>query len=231
MNGLEKLLDQCEKNIDFYTKHLDSLRRNIALQEEAKRLLNTINPEQDYVDFKEMEQFNNYNGYITISTLDLSVNLMNLVKAKTDWEKIFFIKYSYLIIYETIDKLKPLKGKSGIQTIVESNYPDLEGSLKSLFQDIDAFKKATDYKKIENTRNYTAGHIEKSLKKYYDTAYKLDGEEAASFINQFLIILNKALFITRDYAVIANKNQKEKSRDTNVRLNNLLDEIQSFIRK
>src|SRR5215212_6930121 len=100
-----------------------------------------------------------------------------------------------------------------MQMIIESSYPDLEESLDDLFKDIDTFKKATHYKKIENTRHFTAGHIEKSVKRYYDTVQKLDGEEAASFISQFLKILNKALFLTRDYALVANKNQKEKSKD------------------
>ena len=38
----------------------------------------------------------NYSSYIAISFLELSVTLKNLVLAKTDWEKIFFIKNSYL---------------------------------------------------------------------------------------------------------------------------------------
>ncbi|MBS1573040.1 MAG: hypothetical protein JST62_11645 [Bacteroidetes bacterium] len=230
MNDFDKLIDECNKNIVFYTNHLESLRKNIALQEEAKKLLNAIGPKQDYADFTEMEQFNNYNGYITISTLDLSVNLLNLIKAKTDWEKIFFIKNSYLIIHETIIKLKPSKEKSQIQTIIKGCYPELEKGLENLFQDIEKFKSSVDYKKIENTRHYTAGHIEKSLKRYFDTVQKLDGEEAASFISEFLKILNKALFLTRDYAALANKNQKEKSKEVDDKFNDLLNKIQSFIK-
>jgi hypothetical protein len=230
MNGFDKLIDECNKNIVFYTNHLESLRKNVALQEEAKKLLNAIGPKQDYGDFAEMEQFNNYNGYITISTLDLSVNLLNLIKAQTDWEKIFFIKNSYLIIHETINNLKPSKEKSQIQTIIKSSYPELEKDLEDLFQDIDNFKSSADYKKIENTRHYTAGHIEKSLRRYFDTVQKLDGEEAAMFISEFLKILNKALFLTRDYAVLANKNQKEKSKQIDAKLNDLLNKIQSFIK-
>jgi hypothetical protein len=230
MNGFDKLIEECNKNIVFYTNHLESLRKNIALQEEAKKLLNAIGPKQDYGDFAEMEQFNNYNGYITISTLDLSVNLLNLIKAQTDWEKIFFIKNSYLIIHETIKKLKPSKEKSQIQEIIKSSYPELEKGLEDLFQDIDNFKSSVDYKKIENTRHNTAGHIEKSLKRYFDTVQKLDGEEAANFISEFLKILNRALLLTRDYAVLANKNQKEKSKQLDTKLNDLLNKIQSFIK-
>lgn len=232
MDGFKKLLYQCDKNIDFYTKHLENLRQNITLQEEAKRLLNRMPFKQDYTDFKEMALFNNYNGYITIATLDLSVNLKNLVVAKTDWEKIFFIKNSYLIIHETIIRLNPAdEKKSAIQMIIESSYPDLKESFKELLNDLVTFKNALDYKKIENTRHYTAGHIEKSLKRYYDTVQKLDGEEAANFISQFLKILNKALFLTRDYAVLANKIQQDKSKDLDKNLSTLLEKIQRLINK
>lgn len=231
MNGSEKLLNECDKNIIFYTKHLENLRRNTALLEEARDLFNKLIPKQDFSDFIEMEQFNTYNGYVTIATLDLSVNLKNLIIAKTDWEQIFFIKNSYLIIHETINKLKPIKEKSVIQTIIESNYPGLKESLENLFNDIDTFKKATDYKKIENTRHYTAGHIEKSLKLYFDTIQKLDGAEAANFISEFLLILNKSLFLTRDFATLAYKNQKGKSKDLDDRLKTLLDKIESLLKK
>lgn len=231
MNGSEKLLNECDKNIIFYTKHLENLRRNTALLEEARDFFNKLIPKQDFSDFIEMEQFNTYNGYVTIATLDLSVNLKNLIIAKTDWEQIFFIKNSYLIIHETINKLKPIKEKSVIQTIIESNYPGLKESLENLFNDIDTFKKATDYKKIENTRHYTAGHIEKSLKLYFDTIQKLDGAEAANFISEFLLILNKSLFLTRDFATLAYKNQKGKSKDLDDRLKTLLDKIESLLKK
>lgn len=105
MDGFEKLLEECNNSISFYTNHLEKLRLHIALIEDAKKLLNKINPKQDFSDFEEMEQFNNYNGYTTIATLELCVNLKNLIIAKTDCEKIFFIKNAYLIIHETINKL------------------------------------------------------------------------------------------------------------------------------
>lgn len=179
-----------------------------------------------------MELFNNYNGYITIAILDLSVNLKNLIVAKTDWERIFFIKNSYLIIHETIIRLNPPdEKKSAIQMTIESGYPDLQESYNELLSDLDTFKTSPDYKKIELTRHYTAGHIEKSLKRYYDTVQKLDGEEAANFISLFLKILNKALFLTRDYAVLANKIQQDKTKDLDEKLSTLLEKIKSLIDK
>lgn len=226
MDAFEKLLEECDKNISFYTSYLEKLRKGIGLLDDAKAFLNKTPAKTDFKDFTEIEQFTNYVGYFTIAILDLSVNLKNLIKAKTDWEKIFFIKNSYLIIHETINNLKPSKGKSFVELTIEKHYPDLKESLKGLLEDIEYFKKATDYKKIETARHNTAGHIQKSLKKYFDTIHSLDGKEAGSFINQFLKILSKALFLTKDYAVLSNKNLDEKSADLHTKLNALLDKIQ-----
>lgn len=228
MNGYEKLIIQCEENFIFFTKHLKGLRTTISILEEATSLLKEADPKADLSDFLEMKHFNNYNGYVTIANLDLSVNLKYLVEAQTDWEKIFFIKNSFLIIHETISKLKPIEGKSFIQLKIEEKYPSLLPNLNQLFHEIDTFKTTVNYNKIENTRHYTAGHIEKSLKKYYDTIFKLDGEEAALYISKFISILNLAAELTKNYSILANKEQLEKNRIIKselLRISDLLEKL------
>lgn len=231
MTGFERLFDQCEKSLDFYTNHLTNLRKNIEMQEKGIDILLKIDPNLDLLDFNEIEKFNNYNGYITIAMLDLAVNLKNLINSKTDWEKAFFIKNSFLIIHETTKNLKPFKGKSFVQKTIENKYQELNDDLKHLLKDIDDFRNAPTYNKISTTRHNIAGHIEDSLKIYYDTVKKLDGEEAGNIISQFMKILNKALNLTKDYAIIANNKQKEKSTLINSSTLSKLNEIQNLIKK
>lgn len=228
MDGYEKLNIECENNIKFFTRHLENLRKYISMQEEARILLDEISPQTD-LDFKEMEHFNNYNGYVTIAILELSVNLKNLIVAKTDFEKIFFIKNSFLIIHETINKLSPSKGKSFVQLTIEKKYPTLEVNFHDLLNDIKIYKETVNYKKIEDTRHFTAGHIEKSLKKYYDTIINLDGEEAGNYIIHFLKILDKTSIFTKDYAVLSNNIIQEKSRNLNTELDNIFKKLEELI--
>jgi len=164
MNGFDNLINACDKNIDFYTNHLASLRKLIEFQDVAKKLISEINPNPDFEDFVEMEQFNNHNGYITISLLELSVICKNLCLAKTNWEKAFFIKHGYLTIHETINKLKPGKGVSYVEQIIDAKYPILKDRFHRTLNNIECFKTKNNYKKIEDTRHFIAGHIEKSLK-------------------------------------------------------------------
>jgi len=231
MSGYENLSEQCSKNLIIYTKHLENLRKNIEDIEQAKLLLLEVNPSIDISDFIEMEQFNNYNGYVTIAILELSVNLKNLILSKTDWGKAFFIKNSFLTIHETAKKLKPFKGKSIIENTVKRNFSALEADLQSLFDKIDTFRNDDKYKKISTTRHTIAGHIEDSLKVYYDAVMKLDGEEAGCLISKFLKILNKALFLTSDYAIMADVHQKEKSQVIDSTLRSLLTKIQDLIKE
>ncbi len=209
--GFDKVIAQCEENILFYSKHLETLRGNIGLLDEATSLIKEINQNASLKDFEEMRHFSNYNGYVTIANLDISVNLKHLIEAKTDWERIFFIKNSFLIIHETINKLNPSNGKSIIELTIQKKYPTLSTTLKQLFDAIDHFKLTVDYSKIENNRHYTAGHIEKSFKKYYDTVSLLDGEEAAKFISIFIPIINMATDLTSKLVKLAYVKQSEKS--------------------
>ncbi|MCC9043300.1 hypothetical protein LNQ81_11520 [Myroides sp. M-43] len=231
MTGYDRLFEECENSIDFYTNHLISLRKNIVLQEKAITMLLRLNPETDLSDFNELEKFNNYNGYITIAMLDLAVNLKNLIKSKTEWEKAFFIKNSFLIIHETTKKLKPFKGKSFVQITVENKYKELNDVLKNLYNEIDDFRNAPTYNKISKTRHSIAGHIEESLKSYYDTVKELDGEEAGNLISKFMNILNKALNLTTDLAIAANNKQKEKNESVNSEILLKLNEIKNILKK
>lgn len=230
MSGYDRLFEECEKSLDFYTNHLSNLRTQINVQEEIKSILIELDPKIDLSDFDEIKQLNNYNGYVTIAMLDLAVNLKNLITSKTDWEKAFFIKNSFLLIHETTKNLKPFKGKSFIQKVIEIEYQELNDELKDLYKEIDDFRKAPSYNKISTTRHNIAGHIDNSLKLYYDTVKKLDGEEAGKLISDFMKILNKALNLTKEVAITANNKQKEKSQNTNSDILSKLKEIKNLMR-
>ncbi|WP_313385208.1 hypothetical protein [Chishuiella sp.] len=231
MTGYDRLLKECEKNLDFYTNHLSNLRKNIELQEKAISILIKLDPKTELTDLNEIEKFNNYNGYITIALLDLSVNLKNLIIAKTDWEKAFFIKNSFLIIHETTKKLKPFKGKSFIEKSIENNYQELMDNLTDLYREIDYFRNNPSYNKISTTRHRIAGHIEDSLKIYFDTVKNLNGEEAGKLISEFLKILIKALNLTNELAILANKKQNFNNQNINLEIISKLDEIKNIFKK
>lgn len=230
MTAYDRLFEECEKSIIFYTEHLSRLRSLAEQQEKATTILLEFNQKSDLSDFLEIEKINNYNGYITIAMLDLSVNLKNLIRSETEWESAFFIKNSFLIIHETAKKLKPFKGKSFIQFTIEQKYHELNDDLKDLFNDIDNFRNASTYNKISTTRHSIAGHIEDNLKLYYDTVKELDGEEAGNLIIQFIQILDQAMNLTNNFARIANNKQKEKTKIKELEFNSNIKKLTDILK-
>jgi hypothetical protein len=210
--NLIKYFDDC---IALDTKYLSILYESINLQSNLKKRIVKILPFDDINNFEEIQHFNNYQGYIIISLLDLLVIIKNLYQAKSDWEKVFFIKHGFLTIHETIIKLKPYNGSSYVHQTIDKKYPLLKDKFKDALDKIAEFKSKESYNKIMTTRNFIAGHIEKT-KKYYDTAFKLDGEEAGMIINEFLKILDKLFQVMSEYSITSNKRLielKEKVRD------------------
>ena len=213
MNGFDKLVIECEKNINLYTTHLDYLRRQIEAIEKAKRIVKNTDSNSDLTPFLELENLNNYSGYLTVSTLDLSVNLKNLINAKTDWERIFFIKNAYLTIHETLKNLKPSPNKDFLKDSIKNNYPSLSSDYEELMKDIADYKNNEEYKRIELTRHHTAGHIIENLKIYYDRVKELNGEVAGRKIAEFLIISRKTLNLINSYTLMANERSLKENQE------------------
>lgn len=211
--SFDKVVTQCEENIAFYSNHLELLRGYISRIDEVTSIIKESNKNANLDGFIDMRNFINYNGYVTISSLDLSVNLKHLSEANTNWERIFFIKNSFLIIHETINKLKPTIGKSIIELTIYQKYPILRLTLKQLFDQIENFKVSVNYSKIENARHFAAGHIEKSLKKYYNSVSVLDAEETTKYISQFIPIINLAAELIAGIAKLAHLKKIEKSKE------------------
>jgi len=181
MDSFDRLIIECDTSIAFFTEEL--------------KMLNSR--------YNNGEQLLSFNALITITLLDLYVILKNLCKAKTDWEKIFYIKHEYLVIHESIKKLRPDTGITNIQQIIDSKYPELKVQYHKIQDDIDLYKSRVEYKKIQDTRNFNAAHIESRFNKYYKTAFSLDGEEAAKLCVDYVTILedaNKiAIALKKDY--------------------------------
>lgn len=209
MNGFEALINTCDKNIDFFSQIIKYLRTFIYNQDQIIDEINRLGIQSKGIDFVEIEQFNNYNGYILISILELSVISKNSCLVSTDWERAYFIKNGFLQIHETINKLKPQKGVSYVQQKIDSKYPLLRDRFHLILDQIDEFKENHNYKKIENSRHYIAGHIEKSFKKYYDTVFDLDGDEAAKITSHFLKILEDMQVLMNEYTMYIIQMQKE----------------------
>lgn len=188
MNSFDKLMLSCEETILAHTEQIRKIRSMLGIYDDFIKLVDKES--NDLINIKREFSFI---GQLIIPTLELSVILKNLVSAKTDWEKVFFIKHSYLIIFESLKLIKPDKGSNIIEeTIRKHNLRDLKKEWQKISNNIQWFKN-NHYKDIENVRHYTAAHVDKNFQKYYDTIYQLDGDVAGQIIKEYMDLLQSIL--------------------------------------
>ena len=171
MDSYSNLVNECNQNINFFTLYLEEIHS------------------KDYnVSIKTL--IRKYEFYLTATILELSVTLKNLVLSNSDWEKIFFTKNSFLVIYESSIHYKNLSSNNGIKNFLKQR--KLSSEKFDLFsKSLDEYLKSEDYKFIENVRNVITAHFDNSINKYYKTCYSLDGEKGAVIISKYLSILQK----------------------------------------
>lgn len=208
MNSFDKLILSCEETILAHTEQIRKVRSMLGIYDDFIKLVDKES--NDLINIKREFSFI---GQLIIPTLELSVILKNLVSAKTDWEKVFFIKHSYLIIFESLKLIKPDKGSNIIEeTIRKHNLRDLEKEWEKISNNIQGFKN-NRYKNIENVRHYTAAHVDKNFQKYYDTIYELDGEVAGQIVNEYMEILSNILILARKVTKHSSLKLREKTED------------------
>lgn len=208
MDNFEKLIKSCDKNFEFYTEKLKNMR--VTLQIYDKFVTDFGAESNEFINLKRSISFS---SYLIIPFLELSVTLKNLILARTNWEKIFFIKNSYLTIFETLKVIRPEKNSTTIleENIKSHNLKDLKVDLEKCNAKVTIFRNNENYQLIENVRHYAAGHINPKFKVYYDTIFKLDGEIAGLIIKDFMEIISEILALSQKVESKLLKIYKEKA--------------------
>ncbi|MDY3548960.1 hypothetical protein PG291_10130 [Riemerella anatipestifer] len=177
------LIQESNESIEYFSNYLSHMRL-------MKKIYSEISQEYSKDDEENIKDFftlNDISSLITICHLDLITNSKNLYLAESDWEKIFFIKNTFLVIYETINSFhkhgKFLNSKSKQNKITEELHTKANEMLK-------AFKKDFKYDShINKIRNKISGHINENFEEYYDEIIKFDAEKTALMTLAFFKII------------------------------------------
>ena len=113
--------------------------------------------------------------------LDASVISKNLNSAKLDWEKIHFIKSSYLLTHEAMKTYNEKYGQFLKENIENSDIKSLELFNKLKIQRRDFIK---EYKEVKTIRDNIVAHIliDYDFLMLYETIMKFDAEKTALMI-------------------------------------------------
>lgn len=180
----DSFIQESDKSISYFSNFLTHLRFMKRLFSDISNIYTTSTEKKELKDFYTL---NDISSLITICHLDLVTNSKNLYLAKSDWEKIFFIKNIFLVIYETINSYhkhgKFLTEKSSTHKLTSDDFLTVSSTLKD-------FKKKYKYDThINRIRNKISGHINDNFEEYYDEIINFDGEETALMVLDFIIII------------------------------------------
>lgn len=182
-----KLYNAATENLEFYTRHLDNINRWKNQLEKINLISPTTFQKEDYIRLHTQLAIN---GLLTISVLDLSIITREIIIAKHVWERLFYAKHGYLVIYETIQTYN--KHNKFLSVIANKLIPELEDDFKKIADQIKKFKKDFKYgSEIREIRNYTAGHIENDFTKYYDTLRKINVQRTVETMKTFILIITQ----------------------------------------
>ena len=177
-----------EKKLVEDTLLLERSRRSSALHKSYRDALKNVNPTSSFEEFEELNTLNNFQAYSIFSLLDLYVTIKYLLIAKTDWERIYFIKHGYLIVFEALDTYN-LHNKS-IGKLLSLKYPSMLNGYKTVAKEISDYSKKHGYRpKMAEMRNTIIAHIKTDFDNYYDAILKLDGETGINALVSFMVIL------------------------------------------
>ena len=190
IDKIEEIVQMSDESIRLYTAHLEFLRKTVGWSETAMKVFDDIIPDNDNSLFVEIKDMHSFNALLTISLLDLYVVCKRLVTSQSEWEKVFFIKQGYLIIYETIKAYNSHNHK--IKQLVDSKYSALKEQYSDNSASLKKFKNDYSYQdSMKNIRHNIAGHISKDFVTYYDTILSIKGESDVQAILSFVSILKK----------------------------------------
>ncbi len=175
--------EKCDESILYFSDFLSHLRYMKNFNIEISSFFIT---DYDLQNLRDFNSLNDMSSLITICNLDLITCSKNLYIAKTDWEKIFFIKNIFLTIRETLktyDSLSNfLKEKSNMNDSIFTKFSTVSKMLKN-------FRKTHNYEReIIKIRNNISGHI-KDFDNYYDEIKNFDGEKTALIALDFLKVI------------------------------------------
>ena len=167
----------CRNQIEKYKLLLSINRNNRKIEEELDA-------------WKTQEYIWNFSGFINLISMDIKTLQIGLYFSENQWQKRYYARYSYTLIYECIDDILELLGK-GFKNILDTPYyKSLNNStLKDLRRRINLFKNE-HLETAKKIRNNTFAHKDHDVLSQVNLILNIKWSETIQITNQFENILN-----------------------------------------
>jgi hypothetical protein len=219
------ILEGIDKALLEETPLLDRARQSNALHQHFFSELKLVLPDSNFDDFQELIAINDFHAFTSYSLLDLYVTVKNLVTAKTDWERIYFVKHGYLIIHASLETF--YAHNTIIKKMITANYPSIADAHKNSFIEIREFAKKYGYPaEMKAIRNTIVAHFDTDFNTYYDTLLKLNGEEGLNAVISFMTVLRNLQQFLGQFVSSANIQWTQNGIKQEQRMKTLITDIE-----
>lgn len=202
------IIEGIDKRLVEDTLLLERARRSVELHKQFLEFLQNTVPNYSFAEFNELAVLNDFHSYTLFSLLDLYVTIKGLLSAKTDWERIFFIKHGYLVVFESLDTY--YLHNTELNKLISGNYPSMREKFKVIAAEISAYTTKQGYrKKMAAMRNLIIAHIGTAFKNYYDGILQLNGDAGMDAVLSFMVILQHLQEFLGSFVSEANNEWKE----------------------
>ncbi|KQS33403.1 hypothetical protein [Dyadobacter sp. Leaf189] len=164
--------------------------KNFEIQEKTLDLISKSIRHADFNRFDSNKIIWNVAGYVNILSYDLKVVVKNLVLAKEEWEKRYFVRQLALLAYEGMNDLLELLGKTFRRTrSTLSNHEKFIDELNTNVSRLNTFKSTREHS-LKKIRNVSIAHRDRSSIEQLNVIYDITWSEGISIGTEFDQILN-----------------------------------------
>ncbi|WP_104736221.1 hypothetical protein [Hanstruepera ponticola] len=160
--------------------------------------------------------------FFTSCFLDIASSLRGLVDCETNWERKFYLKNGFVVIYESVKTFG--KHQREIRNLIMSDFPELEEKYKVITQNLKSLKKEHKYNKLIATfRNKAGAHYDENFEIYFENLNLIDKPISVKTLSDFSNFLMSVIVFWSDFIDVFKvkiekdmKNTKEKTNGNNV---------------
>jgi hypothetical protein len=129
-------------------------------------------------------------SFVTTAYIDLLSSYKNFKRSKSDWEKFFNLKISYLIIYETINTYHQFRRELFL-SVNQKKKEEFQNFFRMLNDELAEFKEKYGYDQVmPKIRNKSTAHYDKNFLDYYSSYVFLHSVNGKEVIRDFLYFIN-----------------------------------------
>lgn len=184
LQSTESAMKIFQDSIVFCRNQIEKYELLLSVDKSNKKI------EEELDAWKTQEYIWNFSGFINLISMDIKTLQIGLYFSENQWQKRYYSRYSYTLIYECINDILNFLGKRFTKILEIPYYKSLNNSrLKDLRARINLFKK--EHLEIaQEIRNNTFAHKDHDVLSQVNLILNIKWSETIQITNQFENIIN-----------------------------------------